>query len=205
GVDHRPDLVDGELRRIARLGVAQHAAGGGDLDHVAAVLVALAHGLARVVDGVDHTLGRPGRAEQVREHRVPAVARVGVAAGGGDRLAGGEDARPLDQALVDRVAQVRADLAAEVAHAGEAGAQRLAGVADRAEGVVDRIQAEALRIALRTRLAAQVHVQVGPAGQAGTPGQRDRAGAGRGRRVARLHRADAAILDRDRVLPKHPA
>src|SRR5690606_32479140 len=102
-------------------------------------------------------------------------------------------------------AQVRADFAAEVAHAGEAGAQRLAGVADRAEGVVDRIQAEALRIALRTRLAAQVHVQVGPAGQAGTPGQRDRAGAGRGRRVARLHRADAAILDRDRVLPKHPA
>src|SRR5690606_26679587 len=149
--------------------------------HVAAVLVALAHGLARVVDRVDHALGGPGRPEQVREHRVPAVARVGVAAGGGDRLAGREDARALDQALVDRVAQVRADLAAEVAHAGEAGAQGAGRVADRAEGVVDRIQAEAFRVALRPRLAAQVHVQVGPAGQAGAAGQVDRAGAGGGR------------------------
>jgi hypothetical protein len=49
------------------LGVAQHAAGGGDLDDVAAVLVALAHGLARVVDGIDHALGGAGRADQVRQ------------------------------------------------------------------------------------------------------------------------------------------
>ena len=52
GVDDGADLLDGELRRIAALGVAQHAAGGGDLDQVGAVLVALPDGLARLVD--DH-------------------------------------------------------------------------------------------------------------------------------------------------------
>src|SRR5690606_22341827 len=80
---------------------------------------------------------------------------------------------PLHQALVDRVAQMRRHLAAEVAHAGEPGAQGLAGVADRAQGVVDRIEPEPFGIALRARLAAQVHVQVGPAGQAAAAGQVD--------------------------------
>src|SRR5690606_9315093 len=103
-------------------------------------------------------------------------------------------ARPLDQALVDRVAQVQADLAAEVAHAGEAGQQGLAGVAHGAEGVVHRVEAEALGIARRARLAAQVHVQVGPAGQAGVAVEPDRAGAFGRRGAARLHRTDAAIL-----------
>ncbi len=177
GVDDGLDFLDGELRRVAGLGVAEHAAGGGDLDHVAAFLVTLAHGLAGVVDRVDHALGRAGRADQVGERVVVAVGRVGVAAGGGDGLAGGPDPRAVDQALVDRVAQVRADLAAEVAHAGEAGQQGLLGVADRAEGEVDLVQAEALGIALRAGLRAQVHVQVGPAGAAGVAGQVDGAGA----------------------------
>src|SRR5690606_19125859 len=155
GLDHGPDLVHGELGRVAGPGVGQHAAGGGDLDHVTAVLVALADRLARLVHRVDDAFGGAGRAHQVGEHGVPAVGRVAVAAGGGDGLAGGEDARPLDQALVDRVAQVQADLAAEVAHAGEAGQQGLAGVAHGAEGVVHRVEAEALGIARRARLAAQ--------------------------------------------------
>src|SRR5690606_27168207 len=118
GLDHRADLVLGELRRVARAGVAQHPAGGGDLDHVAAFLVALAHRLARVLDRVDHALGRPRRANEVGQHGIEAIGRVGVAPGGGDRLAGGEDPRTLHQALVDRVAQVRRDLAAQVAYAG---------------------------------------------------------------------------------------
>ena len=173
GIDDRADFLDGELRGVAGLGVAEHAAGGGDLDHVAAVLVALAHGLAGVVDGVDHALGGAGRAEQVRKLGVVAVGGVGVPAGGGDGLARGEDPRPLHQALVDRVAQVRGHLASEVAHAGEAGQQGLFGIADAAEGVIHVVQAETFGIALRAGLAAQVHVQVGPAGGAGVAGQVD--------------------------------
>src|SRR5690606_15492377 len=106
GIDDGLDLVHGELRRVAGARIAEHTAGGGDLDDVAAVLVALAHRLARVVHRIDHALGGAGRADQVRELVVPAVGRVGVAAGGGDGLAGGEDARPLQQPLVDRVAKV---------------------------------------------------------------------------------------------------
>src|SRR5690606_41326110 len=124
---------------------------------------------------------------------------VGLAARVADRLAGGADPRPLHQALVDRVAQRRGHLAAEVAHAGDPGAQGLAGVADRAQGVVDRIEPEPFGIALRARLAAQVHVQVGPAGQAAAAGQVDGPAAVRGRDPARLHRADAAVLYGDRV------
>src|SRR5690606_17277097 len=105
-----------------------------------------------------------------------------------------EDARAVHQPLVDRIAQVRAHLATEVAHAGEACTQGLAGIADRAERVVDRIQAKAFGIALRTRLAAQVHVQVGPAGQAGAAGQYDRTGPLGQLGPAGQHRADATIL-----------
>jgi hypothetical protein len=96
-----------------------------------------------------------------------------MAAGGGDGLAGGPDPRSLHQPLVDRIAQVRGDVAAEVAHAGEAGQQGLLGIAHAAEGEVDIVEAEAFGVALRAGLAAQVHVQVGPAGHAGAVGQVD--------------------------------
>jgi hypothetical protein len=64
---------------------------------IAAVLVALAHGLARFVRRIDHAFGRAGRAEQVRELGVDAVGGIAVAAGGGDALACGKDARPADR------------------------------------------------------------------------------------------------------------
>src|SRR5690606_36448133 len=63
-LDHRADLVLAELRRVTGFRVAQHAAGGGDLDDVAAFLVALAHGLSGVVNRIDHAFGRAGRTHQ---------------------------------------------------------------------------------------------------------------------------------------------
>ena len=61
GLDHCLHLVDGELRRIPALRIAQHAARRGDLDDVRAFLVALAHGLPRIVDAVDDTVRRARR------------------------------------------------------------------------------------------------------------------------------------------------
>lgn len=201
GVDDRLHFLDGELRRIAGLRVRQHAARRSDLDDVAAFLVALAHGTARVVDGVDDAFGRTRRADQVRERVVVAVGGIGVAAGGRDRLAGRPDARAGHRALVDRVAQVRADFAAEVAHAGEAGHQRLLRVVDRAEGVIDIVEAEAFGIALRARLAAQVHVQVGPAGHAGVAAQVHARGAGDVGARATDHLLDLAVAHQQRLRP----
>ena len=79
GLDDGPDLLLGELRVLAVLGDAQDAAGGGDLDQVGALLVALAHTGPGLVGAVHDALVRPRIVEQLRGH---AVGRIGVAAGG---------------------------------------------------------------------------------------------------------------------------
>src|SRR5690606_35918432 len=99
----RLHLVDGELRGVAAPGVAEYAAGGGDLDQVRTFLVALAHRLPGLRGAVDHAFGRSRRAQRLAQLAVHAIGGVGMAAGGGQRLAGGVDARPFDQALVDGV------------------------------------------------------------------------------------------------------
>ena len=190
GGHHGGHFVFGELRAVAVLGVAQHAAGGGDLDHVRAFLVALAHGGAGFVGTVDHALDRAGRAHRLRQLAVEAVGDVGVAAGGGDRTAGGVDARAVHQALVDRVAQGQGGVAAQVAHGGEAGLQGLARVAGGAQHGELGVEAEAFGIAVGAGLAVQVHVQVDPAGAAGVALEVHRARAVHGRQAG----ADLAHL-----------
>ena len=152
--------------------------------------------MARFFRTVDDAFLRAGMADRVGQEVVQAVGRVGVAAGGGDGFAGRPDARAGHQALVDRITQGRDDLAAQVAHAGEAGLQGLVGVADRTEGVVLGIQAEAFGVAVRIGLVRQVHVQVDEAGAAGMAGQVD------GLRaldvgLAVEHGLDAVALDHD--------
>jgi hypothetical protein len=118
-----------------------------------------------------------------------------MAAGGGDALAGRENARPAQLALVDGVAHPERDLAAQIAHAGETGEQRLLRVTDSAERVMLRVHAEPFRVGTRARLAYQMHVQIGPARR--TPGQRLRAVghfAIRTRHIAAgLHARDLAV------------
>ena len=104
-------------------------------------------------------------------HVVGAVLEIGrqeIAA-----AAGGPDARAFDQALIDRIAQVRRDFAAEIAHAGETGHQRPARVADRAEREIDLIEPELFLVGARTRLVAEMHVQIGPTRGAGVSGEVD--------------------------------
>jgi hypothetical protein len=93
GLDDCGQLLVGEKRRLSALGQAQHAAAGGYLDEVRAVLVALPDAGAHLV----WPIGRPrqdGR-KRLLELRRKAVGAVSVAAGCGHRP-GRDDAWALD-------------------------------------------------------------------------------------------------------------
>ena len=127
----------------------------------------VAHRLADLVDAVgDALLDR--QLEHARhergEHR-----RVEVPAGRRDRVTGGHHPRPLDPARVDGLAQRDVEQVAacldeqsEVAHGGEARAQRAPGIADRAQhpgrGIVLHLgQAGVLAAAAHQEVDLHVH------------------------------------------------
>jgi hypothetical protein len=119
-VDDRLHLVIGELLGADRVAVREDPAGGADLDDLGAIFVEpadLGPSLLGAVDDVDLLAVVGGRK----------LALVAMAAGGADRIAGGDDPRPLDPAAVDRLAEadVLEAVGADVADRGEAGAQRL--------------------------------------------------------------------------------
>ncbi len=110
----------GKLLLGAGSGDAQHAAGSHIFDVVGTVFDLRAHGAAAFGDAVTH-IGA-GFGEDV----VAEAVAVTVTAGGRDGTAGGENARPHDDALIDGVAQGEDGITvgADIAHGGKAGAQR---------------------------------------------------------------------------------
>ncbi len=152
-------LVLGELRILSVHGQAEHAAGDRDLDQIRAVLVTLPHGFARVIGAVHDALGRAGIALELLG---PAVRRVRVAAGRGDRFAGRENAGSRQDVFVDRIAQSDGDPVgvAEVAHRSEAGVQRAFRIDGGAQRVVGRIPEKLVGINRRRGFKAQVRVHV---------------------------------------------
>ena len=139
--------------------VRHHAARRGDLDHLGAVtdLVADAERTSRTPLAMpSYTLNGmiPGA---IRWNTV----RIEVAAVGRDGVPGRDDARTVDPALVDRaherdVEQVAAGLhhQAEVAHRGEAGEQRRAGVHRAAQRAVHRVVLHAVHRGRQPAVAA---------------------------------------------------
>ena len=202
GLDHGTQFVGLELGILAAAGQRQHAAGGGDLDQVGTVLVALANRLARGGDAVDDAVARAGTEI---DGLGPAVGRVGVAAGGGQRLAGGQDARPGYVAARDGPLQGDDAVVgiAEVAHGREPGIQRAARQRHGLQRVVGLVETEFVEVDVAVELAAQVHVRVHQPGQAAQVVQVHGVGAGR-QLGHRQQPRDAAVLDLDRGVG-HPA
>ena len=137
-VDDRAQLLVRIVLRASLSGQRHDAAGDAHLDQLGAVLDLVAHRLADLVDAVGDAL--LDRQLQHARHERGEHRRVEVPAGRGDRVAGRDDPRALDPARVDRLAQRDVEQVAagldeqpEVAHGGEPGAQRAAGVADRTQ------------------------------------------------------------------------
>src|SRR5690606_36532176 len=101
-IDDRAQLFIRQLRVLPALGHAQHSAGGGYLDPVRAVLVALAHSLAGVLDAVYNSVYRTRVSLQVAR---PAVGRVAVPARGTQAFRCGDDPGARDIPAIDRCAQ----------------------------------------------------------------------------------------------------
>ena len=184
----------GEMRLEPAALLAQHPAGGGDLDHVRTVL-------ARAADllGAFH---RAGAGVTRGEHFVDlgAEARdVAVPADDGQRRACSDDPRPLDHAFLGPAPQREAAVlrAPRLAHGGEARAQRLRGVLranDHAPFLgLDRVLPE-----IAAGVAGQMDVQVDQTRHHGHALEPHRFGTRRGRVPAALDADDAAIGDRDR-------
>ena len=198
-LDDRPHLLFRELRVLAALGQAEDAAGGGDLDQVGALLVALPDRLARVRDAVDDALPGAGVAGQIRPH---AVRPVAVAAGGGQGDRGREDPRPRHLAPGDRVAhgENRRRLAAHVAHRREAGHQRPLRVDETLDRQVRRVLLEAVQVRGGAGLLrSQVDVHVHQAGQDRVAGKVDQGVAALRIGEPLLDGRDALAFDDDRV------
>ncbi|OIQ63318.1 hypothetical protein GALL_551410 [mine drainage metagenome] len=189
------DLIEGQLLGAGGVAVAEHTAGGADLDDLGAVFVQLADHLAALVGAVDHR--RP-----LLVHRGREEGGVTMAAGRADGVGRRNDARPLDIAGVDRLLQadVVVVVGADIADGGEAGLQGAPGGAHRDIGAVIAVEGHGLddRIAA-VELAGDVVVGVDQAGQDGGVGQVDDLGPGR-RDEARLDAGDAVVMDQDRDL-----
>ncbi len=162
-------LVDDRAQLLVRIvlcaglaGQRHHAARNAHLDQFGAVLDLVSHRLADLVDAVGDALF--DRELECARHERGEHRRVQVPAGGRDRVTGRDDSGPLDPARVNRLAQrdiqqvsAGLDEQAEVAHGGEPGAQRAAGVADRAQHPRRWV---VLHLGQPGRLAAPAHQEV---------------------------------------------
>jgi hypothetical protein len=130
-----------------------------ELDHFGAILLVLAHLLAHRPRTICNAAG--DGAVFIGQEVV-----VAVPARDADRLAGRDDARPGHFAGIDGVLEVHVGKArpAEIAHGGEAGAQRLLGIRDARDGRA-RGRDSKTAIAVQVRAAGEVNVAVGETGQ----------------------------------------
>ena len=136
-------------------------------------------------------------------HRRREIGGVAMAAGRAEAVGRADDARTLDLAFLDRLAQadVVPGIGADVPHRGEAGLQRLHRVRHREHRPEAIVELEAGVAAVR-RIAIEVHVHVDEAGQQGHAGQIEAPRRGRDLNLgSRSRRGDAAIADdHDRLL-----
>jgi hypothetical protein len=195
GVDDGADLRVGHQRVVGIVPDAQHAAAGHDLDEIDAVAVHPPDDLGRLVRAIDDA----AFAMEIK-FRAHAVLRIAMAAGGAERIARNPQPRPRDLAPGDGALQRddNAGFAADIAHGGEAGFQRLAREAHGIEGGIE----VRMRHPLGDRVLAgigrgDVIVHVDQAGQDGGRRKIDDVRAG-GRDEPVLDAGDAIIVNQDR-------
>jgi hypothetical protein len=160
GIGDRLHLVRGEVGLQPPALLAEHAAGGGDLDHVGAVLARLAHFLG----AFDSTGAGIAAGKQLVDLR-PETGDIAVPADDGQRRAGRDDAwardQPLGRPAPERERGVlRASRLAHGGEPGERGQPRVLGPDDHApllglDGFLPEIAA---------RIAGQVDVEIDEAG-----------------------------------------
>ena len=161
--------------------IAEHPAGGGELDHVGAGADLLAGRAAAIVGAV---AGIAGLHDQACKPAIGAVAAVAMSTRHRDHPRCRKDIRAGELTGVDRVAQGQDEprIATEIAHRGETGEQGLAGVEDRGERLILIVAARCLEPRLEPVVeAGEMDVAVNQAGQHG--------------RVAQVHDARAGEID----------
>ena len=175
-----------------------HGAAGQHLDPVAAVLDLLAHRFAHGIHAIDD--------EAVRHHCVFGSEEVEVTAAARDRqvVTGTRDARPREQALLDRSAHVEVGIGhigvTEYAHRRPTGSQHLLHHGETAQRLVRRRASQVINLVI-VGLDQHVGMRVDETGQAGVVrAVDDRAARSHIVRVRfeRADRDDAALLDADR-------
>ena len=198
-VDQRLQFLQRVLRRTDLGALGQHAAGGTGLDEIGAELHVLPHLLPHGPGTVGHAVAH--RLVLGRQQVVVAA----VAAGDADGDAAGEDARTLDLAVRDGIAQRHVGVTgrARYPNRGEAGQQR----GTRILRALDRRRRQRDRqapVALQVGVAMQVHVRIHQAGQHGFSRQVVHRRAGRHRRArGRTDGGDARVLDHDGLVVQH--
>ena len=150
-----------------------------NLDHVHAVLQLQPRQLPHLVRPVgNREVALVGKRRDAHLRRV--AVQVAVPAGHGDARAAGDDARPDDDTLADRVAQVHRQERprADVAHGGETRVQRGLGIHHRRKARVIRRVLELVDLVEPIGPAAQVRVAVDQSRQHDRVAQIDHLGAG---------------------------
>ena len=174
--------------------LAEHAAGGGDLDDVSAILAGAADFLRAF-----HRAGAGVTAGQYRIHFGLEARHIAVAANNRQRRSGSDDARSGNDPLRSAAAQAVGSVlrAAGLAHGGEPGQRGQAGVL-RAQHHAPFFGLGRFLPEIAAGIAGQMDVQVNQAGQHGLFGQMDHGCAfGRGQKSV-LDAHDLAIGDDDR-------
>ena len=175
--------------------LAQHAAGGSELDHVGAALAGFAH-----AGGALHCAGTGVALIERIIHHLRKAGHVAMAADDGERRPSRQHARAGEHAAVDGIThgETRKPRAAQIAHGGEAGLCRDAGVLQaighREFGAIDGFAPER-----RAGISGEVNVAIDQPRAEGAAGLVDDPRAGRDGRAGRVDGGDAAIGDDDRA------
>ena len=125
-----------ELGSVDVIGFREDSAGRADFDHVGAIFVVQAHGVARFFRSIDNAFQRAGF---MAEGPLPkAVLEIAVASGGADGMHGNEHPWAGDVAAANAIAKSDVEIIsrADVAHGGEAGHQGDASIDGGIEGLL---------------------------------------------------------------------
>ncbi|VWM09303.1 Uncharacterised protein [Collinsella intestinalis] len=166
-VDDGLDLLGAVVLVATRVPAPDATAGSPDLDGIGVLTQAATNGLAQIPRTVDLIAPRMG----LFVLELAAVVGVTVAGGAAEAEAGGEDARTLEDALIDAVANLNAE-AADLAHGGQTVGEAVVGLLD-SDGLLLEERLHDPVGVIVGEVAGEVQVGVDEAGHDGLTGSVD--------------------------------